>query len=150
VVTKVDAAARFPLGYEVEIPAGQNNQGAQTWIYVQTGATLAQGQAVMRATAATTANVVVATALIPNLRIMGVAQHAVASGSFGFVLKQGIGECLTGDAGNDQQNEQLVVHDATGRVDVMAGGEEACVFAFGTESVAGAGNLVTCWINCPG
>ena len=148
-VTTAAQGPQAPLGFELTVPNGNN--GFQTWVYVEAGAALEEGIAVMRTDATTEYKCVVATALVPNIRIMGVAQHTIASGSFGFVLKRGLGEVQAGDTGNDQANSPLVVHNASGQADVMAAtNEEDAVFAFSTESVAAAGNKMTCWINCAG
>jgi|TARA_R100001440_G_scaffold8588_1_gene16339 hypothetical protein len=149
--TTVTTDQQAPLGFVLTVPDGDN--GIQEWTYVKAGAELLQGTVAMRKGATATREVVVATtatAIVPNVAIVGVAQHTIASGSYGFILSTGIGEVLADDGGNDQLNDPLVVGGTTGRADVMAAGEEHCVFAFSTENATGVGTLMTCWINCAG
>ena len=110
-VTQVDlgtdaSPARFPTGYEVTLPATKsgalsvaNNSGGETWIYVynDSGAEIGANMVVMRKAATSTYNVLKATASISPQRIVGVSQHAIANGSYGFILKRGLGT-VTGDA----------------------------------------------------
>jgi len=155
-ITQVDTAARFPLGYEVTVPAKgagtTADRGEQVWIYVfNDDAAWAEGIVVMRDATTVTYDGVLSTAAVPAIRLLGVAQHVIAGGSYGFILKRGIGEVQADDTGNDQADDPLVTRGAVGRADVMAAGEEHCVFAFSTENAgASAGDKMTCMINCPG
>ena len=149
VVTKVDTTARFPLGYEVELPATALNTGSQVWVYVHAVAALANGLVAMRGDAVTIKSVILATVNVAARRIVGVAQHTIAINSYGFILKSGLGEVQASDAGTDQANQPLVTH-AAGQADLMIGGEEQAVFAHSTENGSGAASLMTCWINCLG
>jgi hypothetical protein len=152
-VTDVSTAAlgaQLPLGFQYREPASGDSQGEKVWIYIEAAGALAQGEVVMRVAAATTYRGVVTTGVISAIRCLGVAQHTIASGSFGFIQKSGIGEIAALDTGADQLNDPLSTA-AGGRVDVMAAGEEHCVVAFSTENAAGtAGALMTAMINCPG
>ena len=148
-----------PLGFELLEPSasgsdGNAGEGQKVWVYVyndEASTAFAEGTVVMRDGATTTYDAVLSTAAVPAIRIMGVAQHAIAAGSYGFVLRKGIGEVQANDTGNDQANDPLVTEGTAGRADVMAAGEEHCVFAFSTENAgSSAGDLMTCWINCPG
>ena len=104
-VSQVDTTARFPLGYEVTLPATKggalsvtNDSGSQVWVYVynDSGSEIAANIAVMRKTE-TAYNVLIAATSTEPRRIVGVSQHAIASGSYGFVLKKGVGT-VTADA----------------------------------------------------
>ena len=153
-VTDVSTAAngaQLPLGFEYTQPAdGTNDYGERTWIYIEAAGALAAGEVVMRSDGTTTAKGLVTTGAIAAIRCLGVAQHTIASGSFGFILKRGVGEIAAEDTGADQANDPLATA-AGGRVDVMAAGEEHCVVAFSTENAAAsAGALMTAMINCPG
>ena len=160
-LTTVGTTQLHPLGTTVVEPATQGgtraNQGEKSWIYVyndEASNAFAEGLVVMRDSATTTYDAVLGDAsgaVVPNIRILGVAQHAIAAGSYGFVLKQGVGEVQAGDTGNDQANDPLIVHGSGGQADVMAAGEEEGVFAFSTENAGtSAGDKMTCWINCAG
>lgn len=118
-VTQVDlgttaSPARFPLGYEVTLPATKsgaggvtNDAGPQTWVYVfNDGPTnaFAAGTIVYRDPSAATndwfgATITPISTHQPQVMCLGVAQHAIATGSYGFVLKRGVGTILAGSAG---------------------------------------------------
>ena len=152
VSTTVTTDKQAPLGFQLEVPTA--NQGTQVWIYVyndEAATSFTQGTVVMRDAATATYDAVLSTAAVPLIRLIGVAQHTIAAASYGFVLRQGIGEVQANDTGDDQANDPLVTEGTAGRADVMAAGEEHCVFAFSTENAgSSAGDLMTCWINCTG
>ena len=131
-VTDTGTSQVLPLGFEYHEPASGDDQGEKVWVYVyndEASTAFAEGLIVMRDASTTTTDAVVCTANAPAHSIIGVAQHAIAAGSYGFVLKRGIGEVQAGDTGNDQANDPLV-SNGSGQADVMAAGEEHCVFAF--------------------
>ena len=111
-VSQVDSAARFPLGYEVTLPATKsgaggvtNNAGPQTWVYIfNDGAVdFAAGNIIYRAPSATTYDwygglLAPVDAHQPKVLVLGVAQHAIAAGKFGFVLQKGVGTIMAGTA----------------------------------------------------
>ncbi len=160
-ITKVSTTQLHPLGTTVVEPATQAgtraDQGEQTWVYVyndEASSAFAEGLVVMRDAGTATYDAVLADAsgtVVPNVRLLGVARHAIAAGSYGFVLKQGIGEVQAGDTDNDQADAPLIVHGTGGQADVMLDGEEEGVFAFSTENAGtSVGDKMTCWINCAG
>lgn len=167
-VTEVDTSATAPLGQLYFEPATSQasvttvkppaNSGPRTWVYIfndEPSTAFAKGNIIMRDASTTTYDGMVTSGSIPAIRLLGVAQHAIAFGSYGWILKRGLGEVQAVDTGDDQANDPLV-SAAGGRADVMVGGEEHEVFAFATENQdygsgsAAAGDLMTCWINCPG
>tara|TARA_R110002020_G_scaffold108164_4_gene250809 strand:- start:16 stop:528 length:513 start_codon:yes stop_codon:yes gene_type:complete len=161
-ITEVDSSAMYPLGQEFYSPATSQasvttskpaaNTGPRVWVYVFNDDTpaFAAGEIIMRDASTTTYDGIVTTGTIPAIRVLGVAQHAIAAGSYGWILKRGLGELAVVDTAEDQANDPMV-SDAGGRADVMAAGEEHEVIAFATENAAAtAGALLTAWINCPG
>lgn len=99
-VTDVSTTQRLPLGFEYTEPADNTNDyGERTWIYVynDSGSGIAANIAVMKKTAQSEYRVILASTGAPPQRIVGVAQHAVADVSYGFVLKRGVGTA-TADA----------------------------------------------------
>lgn len=155
-LSKVDDTQQFPLGLEHTVEpvmagaaSADLNRGVQVWVYVKASALFAQGSVVARNSATTTYDGILGTA-VPAIRILGVAQHAIASGKYGWILKRGLGEIKVSDTGTDGQDAALVTAGSAG-VDVLAAGEEHQVIALGTENAGGvAGNLITAYINCPG
>ena len=153
--------AQAALGFLLNIPQATGDgvattgAGDQTWVYVQnsTGAGWAAGTVVMRTNAATTYQCTVAAADTSASRVVGVSQHVIAAGSFGFVLREGMGEVLAGTETIDV-NEVIAVSALTAGA-AMEGGtiaadaHEAFVIGFATESAAAAA-LATCHIKCYG
>jgi hypothetical protein len=158
-ITDVSTTAQAPLGslaYEPATSAGTKaNMGEQVWIYVFNDTTTTTqawvaGDVILRDTAV--ANVITSTydgtrsetAGAPAYLVLGVAQHAIAAGSYGYILRKGIAS-MTGD-GSVADGDPIVSH-AGGLVDTMAAGEEHCVFGVALTDDAPA---VTCFISCQG
>ena len=180
-VTQVDLGTtaspqRFPLGYEVTLPATKggaggvtNNAGSQTWVYVfNDSGTWAEGHVITMDVSETSgaherfhgclapAN----TSGTPAILVLGVAQHAIADGSYGFILKKGVGEVLAG-AGTIQEETaagvgSICVDDAAdalgeamGSAGLASGAEKYnCTIGFSVENAAVAdGSLATCYID---
>lgn len=78
--------------------------------------------------------------------ILGVAGHAIAAGSYGWIVKQGVTECK-GD-GSVSQGDAIVSH-TSGQVDTMADGEEEAVIGVALEDDGSAGDLFTCKVFIP-
>lgn len=78
--------------------------------------------------------------------MLGVAGHAIPAGSYGWIVKQGVTECM-GD-GDVVQGEAIVSH-ASGRVDTMATDEEEAVIGVALENDGSAGELFTCKVFIP-
>ena len=100
-----------PLGFEIvkAAPAaadGSYPNGMQTWVYVyndEASTDFSAGMIVYRDPSATTYDYYggLATpvdAHQPKVMVLGVAQHAIAAGSFGFILKRGVGSITAGTA----------------------------------------------------
>ena len=101
--TTVTTTQQAPLGFILTVPDGDN--GAQEWVYIKntdtvalrgadTGtpkfdvAQLADDYTLFNAIRGKTASAVAG-------RVIGVAQHEIAAGSYGFVLKSGKGKVTT-------------------------------------------------------
>lgn len=164
-VTDVGTTQYNPLGLLYTEPAGfgsdrepattgtQNyDYGQRVWIYVynDSGAALAQGSVCVRKAGTTTYRVRKSTQAAPQgpSAVVGVAQHAIANGEYGWILRTGIGEVIA-DTGGITADQYLVVGNAVdGTADSTA---TATTFTFGyaTESVL-ATALATCWLHCVG
>ena len=153
-VTSVSTTQQLPLGFVYREPASNDNLGEKHWTYVyndEASTAFAEGHVVMRDAGTATYDGVLATTLAPLHRLIGVAQHAIAAGSYGFVLSKGMGEVQAFDTSADQANDPLIVEGSAGRADVMIAGEEQAVFAHSIENAGTtAGDLMTCMINCLG
>ena len=149
-VTDVDTTAQLPLGFVYREPASSDNEGEKHWIYVfndEASTAFAVGGLVQRDAATSTYDGIVSTGAVSPQRIMGIAQHAIAAGSYGFILRQGIGVVLCD--GNVTANLAFCP-DATASyaTDVAAVTDSALGVALATD--AGAGTTVAAYIKCTG
>jgi len=148
-VTLVRTAAEgaaFPVGgkFSVSSPAGSTQ--AQEWIYVSAGAGLSQGDVVSRANGSTTCLAAVVAGADAAGKVIGVAQHTIASGSFGFIQCKGIAEVTASGAATTAN--AAIMTAASGEVTTMTAGNEHKVIGLATEAITSG--LATCFINCPG
>tara|TARA_Y100001938_G_scaffold151093_1_gene245907 strand:- start:3558 stop:4055 length:498 start_codon:yes stop_codon:yes gene_type:complete len=158
VASSTDGAA-LPLGFIYREPAASGDLGEKHWIYVYNDDSVdfAEGHIIMRDAGTTTYDGVLTpgNADVPALRIIGVAQHAIAAGSYGFILRKGIGE-VQKDAVATAADVTLIASDVgtaqAGRACIDSGGGTSDVFAFATEAAAGTsgGEKITCMISCVG
>lgn len=135
------------LGYEYErVHPDNENYGNQVWVWVQmTGGAAAAGEVVERAAGSDTFVVVQGAATTTRASAVGVAQHAIAENSYGYVLARGHGTLLAD--GSVTANAD-VVPDASGEVTDFADGEEERVIALALDTDTGASTTVFGFINC--
>ncbi len=151
----VTTDAQAPLGFELTVPDG--DKGAQVWVYVfndEASTAFAAGDVIVRDASTQTYDGILNTDVTAAVRVLGIAQHAIAAGSYGFILRKGIGVARCADNGNDQDDDPLVAGasgDTTSSgVDVMAAGEEHCVIALGlADAGTTAGATFTVYVNVP-
>tara|TARA_R110000737_G_scaffold65958_4_gene93587 strand:- start:4214 stop:4690 length:477 start_codon:yes stop_codon:yes gene_type:complete len=149
-VTLVRTAAEgpsFPVGgkFSVSTPAGSTQ--AQEWIYVSAGAAaLTVGAVVARANGSTTCLAAVVAGADAAGKVIGVAQHLIAIGSFGFIQCKGIAEVTASGAATTAN--AAIMTAASGEVTTMTATNEHKVIGLATEAQTSA--LATCFINCPG
>lgn len=163
-ITDVDTEAKYYLGLEYECQNRTDpTYGMQVWIYVyndEASTAFAAGNVIARDASTATADGVLAAASTPSSAVLGVAQHAIAAGSYGWILRKGVGEVLAG-TGTIDANEPIFVdttdagtameattvseaQDTTSTVHGIAG-----PFGYATEDAA-ATALATCRIDCRG
>jgi hypothetical protein len=150
-IEDVDLTPTQPLGFEV-VQDNNDGQGDKVWIYVENEVTAAAafaiGTVVGRLSGATTTQGILSAASVHPDGVIGVAQHVIASGSYGFILRKGQGLVLA-DTGGLTANLGIIPGNAvTGRADDAAAVTGA---AFGFCIVAAtATNTATCQIDCKG
>jgi len=105
-ITVVDTSQVYPLGTERLVLGAQTGSGIgdQVWRYVkndEAASAFAVGNPVIQKTVTASAGTAVIStgASIPRLRVLGVAQHAIAAQSYGWVLVRGRGTVLATAAG---------------------------------------------------
>ena len=148
--TTVTTDQQAPLGFELEVPTA--NGGTEVWVYVKAEDALAAGQIVMLEDGASAfeGNLTTAGSLISAMRVVGVAQHTIASGSYGFVLAKGFGSIKAGNGAGLTVNTDVTPGGTTtgGTGLNFAAGTTApgCIVGFCTVGAA-AQALATCYIN---
>lgn len=164
-VTTVTTDAQAPLGFIHNEPASSSQgllaQGEKTWIYVRAAAALALGEVCIRQASATGdagnygnpdstvpvgTGVILSSGLVAVNRVVGVAQHAIAINSYGFIQRSGIGTVL--DDGGLVVNLGITP-DSLGEATTAAVGTDSfglCILLDGGT----AGDPSTCMIDCKG
>ncbi len=161
-ITKVSTTQLHPLGTIVVEPATQAgtraNQGEQHWVYIYNDDTVALRGADTAAGAAYDCAIIdtdyalfhairsSGSALVAQ-RVIGVSQHEIAAGSYGFVLMKGQGKVTTD--GSLNAKGEIIVTKAAGRVGEMGAAEEASVFGMVLSVDGGvAGTNVDALLRC--
>jgi len=161
-LTTVGTTQLHPLGTTVVEPATQGgtraNQGEKTWIYVkneESSAAFAVGTAVVRDPSAAGNDwyggvLSPATAHAAQVLVLGVSQHAIAAGSYGFILRNGVGTVLAGSAALTLDTPFTTGGSAVGTVldwaDDTAGSTISVIGHSATAILGGATG--TAYINC--
>ena len=151
--TSVSATAEAELGSTLSTSV--TDRGPLTWVYVlNEGVDLTAGDVAMRNTTSTEFRVVIATAgtLIHALRVVGVAQHTIASGSYGYVLRRGLGTIQVGSGATVSDTEALTTGGvAAGSVIKFAAGTTApaCIFGVAVAGIS-AGATGNAFFDCRG
>ena len=134
-ITDVSTSAQYALGTLREF---QNPTfGPQVWRYVKNGEAATNfviGNGVMQENGLDKYECVQSGA-VANVRFMGVAQHAIAFGSYGFVLADGVGLHLSGGAGTTANTVQIGAAAGT-FTDGTAVTSEGIVFANAAAAAA--------------
>lgn len=122
--------------------------GHQIWRYVQnkSGGDFTQGLGVMQENGTDLYEANLSGAATANARMLGVAQHTITNGYYGFVLCNGVGVCVS-DGSTTANTAQKAV--ASGQFsDGVIGTDELPVYALETESPAGAAGKFKAIIRC--
>ena len=124
--------------------------GPQVWRYVknaEASTAFAAGTVLMNNTAtASPGQALVCTTSISAHRVAGVAQHAIAAGSYGWVLVQGLGLVLADTGGFTVDTGLIPGNAVAGRADDV-GGATAAIFALALATTAATATGV-CLIRC--
>lgn len=105
-LTDVSTDQQLPLGFQYHQPSDSvNNYGERVWVYIfndEASTGMTQGQVVYRDPSATTHDwwgglIAPVTAHQAKAMVLGFVQHAIAAGSYGFILAKGVGSVKTGD-----------------------------------------------------
>ena len=165
-VTDVRTSAEGPAaprGFEMvkAAPAASDGtypNGMQVWVYVfndEAATAFSAGEVIYRDPSAATFDfygglITPHTVHQPKVLCLGVAQHAIAAGSYGFILKKGVGTVLTGSGGCAADSAFTTGGSAVGTILVYGDGtqnENVGVIGHTTASIS-AGHSGTAWIDC--
>ena len=115
-----------------EVAAGDSSHsGDRTWIFIfNDGTAFSAGNVIVRDSSTTPAGPfdgVANTDQAAAVATLGVAQHTIGAGKYGWIVKEGVCEVMAGDTGTDFKGATLVTaasgDDQSAGVDVFAGGE---------------------------
>jgi len=154
-ITVVDSTQVYPLGTERLVLGAQTGTGIgdQVWRYVKNdeavNAFAVGNPVIQKAATASAGTAIISTgASIPSLRVLGVAQHAIAAQSYGWVLARGRGTVLATGAGV-AQDTAFATDAAAGTVVAAPNSGVGATGVIGVTDVAiGAGATGTAWIRC--
>ena len=141
--TEVTTTQQYKLG-EVRCEETRTN-GTRTWRYIRMeGGAIAKGEGVMQENGVSQYRGAISAVTTPNARMLGVAQHAIAENSYGWIGKEGMFE-LASDGTTTADTIQATA--ASGRfTDGTAVTSENGAWALETESPAEAGGFFTALI----
>jgi hypothetical protein len=142
------------LGQTVLQPAGTDGTGEKVWIYIKALDALAEGNVVTRDLAGLPAvgldyDVKLSLVGAPSELLVGVAQHAIAANSYGWVLRKGQGEVKADSATPIAGGIGIVSGAAAAGTAQTAALPADNVFGYGLETVA-VNALATCVVDCKG
>tara|TARA_R110002012_G_scaffold90030_2_gene220369 strand:+ start:9428 stop:9901 length:474 start_codon:yes stop_codon:yes gene_type:complete len=148
----VNAEANIGSTLEVQF----SSRGPQTWVYIlnEDSNALTAGDVAMRNTTSTDYKVVLSSAgaLVQSIRCVGVAQHSIPAGSYGYVLRRGIGTIQVGSGATVSDSEGLTAGGVeAGSIIKFAAGNVApgCIIALAVQNIA-AGATGLAFIDCRG
>ena len=152
--TTVTTDQQAPLGFQMEVNDG--DEGLQIWTYVKAEAALAIGDIVVRDPSALTNDMYGVTpsasggTALVAYSCVGVAQHVIASGSYGFVQTKG--KCLVKNGTADITADIGITSGGSrvGAAIVVAAGVEHSVIGFALEAEATDNTTFDAYVNCLG
>lgn len=145
-ITTVSTDQRFRLGELYE--TWDASYGPRVWRYIknESASILALGLGAMQENGTDLFKSELSGVATPNARMLGVAQHAIAVGSYGFVLANGVGTCQSNGTTTANTGQKAV---ASGQfADATIGTDEIPVYALETEAPAGAAGLFLANVRC--
>jgi hypothetical protein len=158
-IDKVDTTRQHELGSLYLETNARSDDGPRVWVYVfndEASAAFAAGDIVIRDPSVTTEKMfgviqAPATNAAANFSVVGVAQHAIAAGSYGWVLARGKGLLRTG-TGNVSADTCVVSGGTSAGCakDATAGTDDYCIVGFSIEAEATDNTTFDAYINCLG
>jgi hypothetical protein len=162
-ITKVDSTLQHALGTFQVVPArvlaSGLSAGNQVWVYVfndEASSAFAIGDIIVRDPSATTEKmygglIAPVTNAAQALGVLGVAQHAIAAGSYGWILCKGKGLCRAGTG--DITADAAIVSGGSGAGEAKSGTtgtDDGCFIGFALEAETVEDATFDVYLNCPG
>ncbi|UCF47424.1 MAG: hypothetical protein JSU89_09625 [Myxococcales bacterium] len=163
--TTVTTDQQAPLGFQLLVPQAQDDatatadQGDQVWTYVfndEAATAFAAGDIVIRDPSAATQDMygviqAPASTAAHAFTVVGVAQHAIAAGSYGFVLTKGRGLLRTGTQNMTEDTVCTSGGSSAGCALIYADGTIGAIeIGFSLEAEAADNTTFDAYINCLG
>ena len=154
-ITQTYTSEVYPLGSRYIQSPDENNAansthyGEKRWVFVvnKDTAAFAEGDCIMLNTDYAPFNGIKSTTSgLTKGRVLGIAGHAIAAGSYGWIVQQGI--CEVNTDGTVGAGELLTSH-GSGQVSEMGSAEEAGVFGTAFEADSGSAAKITAMIYLP-
>ena len=145
----------YALGTEYVQPADENlaanstHYGPKTWVFVYNdGTAFAEGDVISIDTSdyAPFHGILCTAAARSAGLILGIAGHAIAAGSYGWIVKKGVCEAKGG--GSVNQGDVIVSHTSN-QVRTMGSAEEVAILGVALHDDGSAGDLFTVKIDIP-
>jgi len=139
----------YPLGStfvqsaDEVVAANSSHEGDRVWVFVKANAELTLNEVVARVAGTSAWTGTEAGASSTYSEVLGVADHTIASGKYGWIIRRGCCE-VEADGSSTQGVDQMTV--ASGQVSDMTSGLEARVIGNALDTDAGAGTLITMWL----
>jgi hypothetical protein len=150
-LSQVDSTQRHPLGHRhVEGASGASTDtnydaGDREWVYVKAdGVTLPLGSPCVLASGEAAYECTLTTSALILSRVVGVAQHEIASGSFGWILARGKGTVKAG-TGGVSADDAVTTGAANGVVPISSNAQ--CVIGHVPAAIS-AGATGTIFLHC--
>jgi hypothetical protein len=152
-VTATSTTALYKLGYKVVTKDAV--YGTKFWRYVLNGeasTAFAAGTVVQRkaTTVSSGTGIVCVTAKTPRYKVLGVSQNAIAAGSYGFILCEGVGTVLCD--GSVTADSTLITDATSGRTKnatLTNADEVAGAIAIALADDGAAGSTTTAYVSVP-
>mgnify|MGYP003125049971 CR=1 FL=1 len=114
-----------PLGFRLTVPDGDN--GLSTYVYVKSAGAVLKGSIVSQSGANPYTVVPTGTAKLEAVKVYGVAQKAIPTGFYGFVIARGYAPVILSTSATSPNAGEQIECDNAGKAATNALGNEAAV-----------------------
>jgi len=140
---------QYPLGTlaiqqaDEVVAANSTHEGDRVWVFVKATGALSANKVVARVVGASAWAGTTAGASSTYQEVLGVADHAIAINSYGWIIRRGCCE-VTADGSSTQAVDQMTV--ASGEVSDMTSGLEARVIGNALDTDTGSSTVISMYL----